>query len=166
MGTCINPNEFFQAGPFATKLFPEGLTVYMNFQTLDLIPALKNEAHGSLDVLPKIQLRGIPRWHLDQDEEGSFSAKLELVGQHGQVLTTNVDIGPHSTVGTKDRPPSMTDARQRYELIQIVGRKVESSSRKPEDFDKYFVVKIIDGSRPLSFTSNPSVGFHTELLVD
>ena len=60
----------------------------------------------------------------------------------------------------------MADARQRCDLVEIVGRKVESGSRKPEDFDKYFVVKIIDGSRPLSLTSNPSVGFYTELLID
>jgi len=83
MGTRINPNEFFQLGPFATNLFPEGLTVCMDFQTLDLISTLENEAHSFLNVLPKIQLRGVPRWHLDQDEEGSFSTERELVSQHG-----------------------------------------------------------------------------------
>jgi hypothetical protein len=49
-GTRIDPNEFLQVRPLATKMLQEGSAIHVDFQALDLIPAFSDEQHGVLGL--------------------------------------------------------------------------------------------------------------------
>jgi hypothetical protein len=160
----VDPNEFFQAGPLATEVLGEGLTIQVRFQTLDLIPACSDELHGFLGVTVLSCVPG-PRRYFNEDEERSLSAPFDLGGHHGWVLTVDVDVGPYSTTAKENLPPPTRDMRQRHEPTEIINRRVKSSNRKFEYRGKYFRVKMVNRSYFTPLAVDQSATVYTNSLV-
>jgi hypothetical protein len=56
--TRVNPNEFFQVGPLATKMLQEDLATHVGFQASDLIPVFSDEPRGFLNVMELLDVAG------------------------------------------------------------------------------------------------------------